>query len=246
MPTAYTYRSIPTGVERLPAGICLPRHRHREGYANVVLTGSFTEASFAGRFQVQPGHVLLHGAFDCHANDSVGARGPQILRLPWLRDDVEGAFRVADADALAALAERDPIAATAELERMLIPIPPAGLHWTEALAAALRADPGLRISEWSERRGMAPETVSRGFARAFGTTPRQFRLEVRTRLAWRRIVSSPASLTTIAHQTGFADQAHMTRSVRQFTGQAPSTWRARGQLRSSDSLATLLASIDTP
>jgi AraC-like DNA-binding protein len=224
----------------MPAGITLQRHRHREGYANVVLTGTFTEASFAGRFTVAPGDVLLHGAFDCHANASSGARGPQILRVPWFDDGLEGAFRVTDPDQLVHLAERDPLEANAELAATLIAVTPPALHWTDELALALRVDPSLTLSEWSDRHRLAPATVSRGFARAFGTTPKQFRLETRTRRAWRRIVGSRTPLAPIAYELGFADAAHMTRSVRQFTGLSPSAWRSPGQLRSSDAPPALI------
>jgi AraC-like DNA-binding protein len=240
MPARHQYRSVVAGVEQLPRGLDLPRHRHTTGYATVVLAGSFVEASFAGRFVCEPGDVLLHGAWDCHANQALTRRGPQLLRLPWFDDDIEGHFRVADPDRFARTAERDPLAATAELRRALRPAPPGAVHWTQRLASDMTTDPSLCLTEWAEEKRLAPETLSRGFREVFGVSPKLFRLEVRTRRAWRVLTGSDRSLTAIAHDLGFADLAHMSRSVCEFTGFPPSLWRVAAararlfdQLRSS-------------
>ncbi len=92
------YRSVVPGVESLPEDLHLPRHRHARGYATVVLAGRFVEASFAGRFYVGPGDVLVHGPFDCHANDARDRGRVQILRLPWSGCAPEGRFVVDDFD----------------------------------------------------------------------------------------------------------------------------------------------------
>ena len=222
------YRSVRFGVETLDAGIVLPRHRHAAGYATVVLAGSFEEASFAGRFVAVPGDVLLHGAFDCHANRAMTHRALQILRLPWTDNLLEGRFRVRDPDALVILAERDADDAMAQLHSDLIRVPAADLHWTERLAQALRTDPVVRLDAWAETENLAPETVSRGFHRTFGVAPKVFRLESRARRAWNSILLTSAPLTAIALELGFADLPHLTRSVAALTGAAPSYWRLNG------------------
>lgn len=68
--------------------------------------------------------------------------------------------------------------------------------------------------------------MSRGFRRHFGTSPKLYRLEARSRRAWQKILRSAQTLTSIAHECGFADLAHLSRSVRALTGASPSTWRA--------------------
>jgi hypothetical protein len=60
----------------------------------------------AGRFAVEPGDVLVHGSYDCHANQALTRRGPQLLRLPWFDDELDGHFRVADPDRFARMAAR--------------------------------------------------------------------------------------------------------------------------------------------
>jgi AraC-like DNA-binding protein len=221
----HRYRTIRFGVETLTRALVLPRHRHTAGYATVVLNGSFVEASFAGRAEARAGDVLLHGRFDCHANWAVGQPGLRILRLPWLDDDLEGHFRVADPDALARIAERDPFAASQALRAALIAPAPHALDWPEKLAGALSQDPSLLLGAWARQAGLAPETISRGFRGAFGVSPKLFRLEVRARRAWNAVVRSNRSLTTIAHELAFADLAHMSRSVAILTGSPPRAWR---------------------
>jgi AraC-like DNA-binding protein len=221
------FRLIRFGVENIKAGLVVARHRHAAGYATIVLAGNVEEASFAGRFRACPGDVLLHGAFDCHAN-WVPSRGSlKILRLPWCDNLLEGRFRVRDPDSLAILAEQDPIEAMNELRANLIQIGSTELHWTERLAQALRLPSSIRLETWADCEGLAPETVSRGFRRAFGVTPKVFRIESRARRAWNLLSHSSSPLTEIAHQLGFADHAHLSRTVGALTGAPPSAWRAR-------------------
>lgn len=221
-----SFRRIRYGVETMPAGHDVPRHRHDGGYATVVLAGRFSEASFAGRATVGPGDVLLHGRFDCHGNAMMSHLGTTILRLPWEDDAAEGLYTVADPDALARLCEQDPFEAAVELGRTMRRAAMRRDHWVDALATDLDAIPELSLARWAEERDLTPESLSRGFRRAFGTSPKSFRMEARARRARLAAMQSARPLTEIAHDLGFADLAHMTHSVRAFTGLPPSRWRA--------------------
>jgi AraC-like DNA-binding protein len=68
--------------------------------------------------------------------------------------------------------------------------------------------------------------VSRGFRQVYGASPNAFRMQQRGRLAWSRIVTADPPLADLAFALGFADQAHMTRTVRAITGAPPALWRA--------------------
>jgi AraC-like DNA-binding protein len=236
---AGAFRAVCFGVETLaPNETVRPRHRHGAGYATVVLAGTFVEASFAGQSTVGPGEVLLHAALDCHANRPLSRAHIQILRLPWLNDGLEGHFRVEDPDALVRLAECDPRQAAAALSAALSALPRRDMHWTNLLAATLSAGDATPLNHWAETRGLRPEDVSRSFGRHFGVSPKRFRLEARTRRAWQAVLRGERTLTRIAHDHEFADLAHMSRSIRAFTGHAPTRWRLaapRGsaQVRSS-------------
>jgi len=224
---AYEFRTITPGVETLSGRVSRPRHHHQEGYATVVLAGAFTEVSFAGRMDAEPGDVLLHGRFDCHLDIGRSRGSLQILRLPWRTDTLEGKFRLRDPDALARLAEFDPeLAATQLYDDLRLP-PPRERIWIDELAAALADNAGFLLQEWAERRGLRCDAVSRLFRREFGVTAKRFRLEARTRLAWRAVVGSTRPLTEIAFQAGFTDLAHMSRSIHAFTGRPPRAWRGK-------------------
>ncbi|HWE47801.1 MAG TPA: helix-turn-helix transcriptional regulator [Caulobacteraceae bacterium] len=217
----------PAGIDEFTADAVLPRHRHRHGYASVVLSGKFTEASFSGLMPAEPGDVLLHGRFDCHCDyGQGGARKIQLLRLEWIHDDIEGHFRIGDPDELVRIAERDPKAAMETLACNMRPAPATNPHWTHGLSTALRREEPLSLQDWAARAGVRPEALSRGFRRYFGASPKRYRLEARSRRAWQEIVRSRRTLTAIAHEFGFADLAHLSRSIRAFTGAPPSAWRA--------------------
>ncbi|MFZ5721986.1 MAG: helix-turn-helix domain-containing protein [Pseudomonadota bacterium] len=239
------YRSVRAGVETLAPRLQLPRHRHRAGYATVILSGAMVEASFAGRFHVRPGDVLLHGRFDCHGNWPMGRAAPTILRLPWFDDRLEGHFHVDDPDRLAQAAERDPHEAACLLEQQLRPVAGGDRDWPEQLADDLSASPSLSIRGWAARQGLAPSTVSRGFRAAFGVSPQRYRLESRARQAWRSVLDCETPLTPLAYDHGFADLAHLSRSIRDLTGLSPAQWRRGGpQLRSSWTIVAPVESRD--
>jgi AraC-like DNA-binding protein len=221
----HQYRSITPGVEKLEDRANRPRHRHLEGYATIVLAGSLTEAGFWGRARARPGDVLLHGRFDCHMDIDDGHGRIQILRLPWLDDTMEGHYRIHDPDALVRIAERDPLEAMRHLALNLQPPASSFGHWTDQLADTLADDSPLSLQQWAEYRGIRPDVVSRSFHRDFGVSPKLYRLESRTRRAWRQITHSNDSLTRIALDAGFSDLAHMSNSIRAFTGFSPTRWR---------------------
>ena len=98
--------------------------------------------------------------------------------------------------------------------------------WPDELAAALMRNPSLKLSRWGEANGIAPWTLSRDFGLVFGVSPETFRARARARHALKRIRDTHAPLASIAVQLGFADQSHMTRSVKQLTGITPQAWRS--------------------
>jgi transcriptional regulator GlxA family with amidase domain len=180
--------------------------------------------------------VLFHDAFDAHLN-RFAARGATILNLA-LNGPVNGvrAGRVHDADAVARAAERDPQEAVYVLMTQMGEKRPVIDDWADLLADEILRDPNCRLDRWAEAHRIAPETLSRGFARAYGISPAAFRAEIRARRAFRHIVHSMTSLVEIASALEFADQAHMTRAVRALTGATPSHWRS-----TSNSFKTLPA-----
>jgi AraC-like DNA-binding protein len=217
--------------QSLSSGERLSRHRHPYPYAAVVLAGAYREAGSGGRFRVRSGEVMFHDAFEAHLN-SVEPAGAVILNIPMSvhipmspRDAGGAHFGVADVDALAAMAERDLFAAAQELLDSLVELPAPAGDWPDLLAADLRRNAVPCLADWSARHGLTPHSLSRGFRAAFGVTPKRFGLECKAHAALRRIRVCGDSLCSIAMDSGFSDQAHMTRTVADITGSPPSRWQ---------------------
>ncbi|WP_157082697.1 helix-turn-helix domain-containing protein [Sphingomonas asaccharolytica] len=219
-------RAAPPGRMRHRGGETLHRHLHEQPFAAIVLAGGYVEAGDTGRHCVSAGDVLVHGAFERHL-DRFDPRGAEVLVLPlkgrW-RGPVRG--RVADPDAIARLAESDLIAAQELLDRDIVVRASSGIDWPDLLAADLLAAPDLPLAKWAKQRGLHPASLSRGFRQQFEVTPAQFRLIARTRRGIDRVIETGTTLATIAVAEGFADQAHMTRSIMRQTGRSPRALRS--------------------
>jgi AraC-like DNA-binding protein len=229
------FRRITPGIETLCSNFSLPRHRHLHAYATVVLAGRFEESGYVGRIRATAGDVLVHPTLDCHANHMVSA-GVKLLRLEW--SDVRvggGLYRLNEVDDLARTAEKDLNEATLLLEHALGKkggsTPGRSNDWPDLLAEDLARDTSTAIGDWAEENGLARETVCRGFASAYGIAPSAFRAELRARAAWLRVIRGSDGLCAIAAETGFADQAHMTRWIHRITGAPPALWRRESSFR---------------
>lgn len=229
------FRHITPGIETLHSSFSLPRHRHLRAYATVVLAGTFEESGYIGRIRATTGDVLIHPTLDCHGNQMVSA-GVKLIRLDWYpRDGEGGLYHLDEVDSFARAAEKDVDEARLLLEETLrkgCSSSPSQKHdWPDFLAETLAQDSSLEIGAWAEANGLARETVSRGFTAAYGIAPVVFRAELRARVAWLRITRCSDSLCTIAADSGFADQAHMTRWIHRITGAPPAAWRREPFLR---------------
>jgi AraC-like DNA-binding protein len=205
----------------------LGRHVHRVAYAALVLSGGYEEAGDHGRFQVKTGDVIFHDRFEAHL-DRFSETGAVLLnlRMPEGSPFKPGIARVPDPDFIARAAERGPKDVIHLLFAIAMNRTPQAADWPDELAAALLQNPSLKLSQWGEKHGIAPWVVSRHFALVFGISPEAFRARVRARHALKSIQNTLAPLACIAAELGFADQSHMTRSVKQLTGMGPQAWRS--------------------
>ena len=228
------FRRITPGIETLSSNFSLPRHRHLRAYATVVLAGIFDESGYNGRIHAAAGDVLIHPAMDCHGNQMVSA-GVKLIRLDWEDESgIGGLYHLDDVDEIARTAEKDVVEAEHLLKRRLrekgLPSDGQKNDWPDLLLADLSRNASTEIGTWAEVNGLARETVSRGFVLAYGIAPSVLRAELRARSAWLRITRGCDGLCRIALETGFADQAHMTRWIHRITGASPAVWRRKASL----------------
>jgi AraC-like DNA-binding protein len=102
---------------------------------------------------------------------------------------------------------------------------------------AVAADPGLRLADLARVTELSPYHLSRLFHRSSGVTISRLRSRLKVRQALDRLADGQRDLAALAAEAGFADQAHLTRTVRRETGRTPGQLRAllapsgRGQPR---------------
>lgn len=219
-------RTIRAGTERIAAGVDLPRHRHVEAYATVVLAGSYEQIGYAGRLMIQAGDIVVQPTLDCHADRMISA-GVELLRLPWRwTAGFGGIYQGGDPETYRAAAARDQTEATSLLEDFVDrkTATTSCRDWEDLVALRLR-EPHVRIAAIADELGLSRERLSRGFSRVYGVSPVAYRGELRTRRALLEIIATRHRLCDIAVGSGFADQPHMTRSVRDMMGASPMAFR---------------------
>jgi AraC-like DNA-binding protein len=91
--------------------------------------------------------------------------------------------------------------------------------------------------------GCSPHHLSRLFREQTGHALAQFRTALRIELALERLMQGEDNLARVAADLGFADHAHLTRTMRATLGRTPSAMRALmdSHLASSSSERTNLA-----
>jgi AraC-like DNA-binding protein len=211
--------------QKLVPQATLAWHDHALPYAALVLDGGYVEAGDGGRRRTAPGHVVVHSPFSAHG-DVVGHQGATVINLPLSMADALALHSgvVADPDELLRRYADDPASLGAALRSSVTEVP--GLDdLPDRLASALDGVGAVRLVEWADAHWVSPRTLTRQFTAAFGIAPAHYRWRARARRAWRSLLATELPLAAIAHDCGFADQAHMSRSIGQLTGRPPFWWR---------------------
>ena len=111
----------------------------------------------------------------------------------------------------------------------LLPVSSAG---DRALVAAAReairaGDPAAGgLFALADRLGISPYRLSRAFPREIGVSVTRYRNRVRVGRLLARLEQGERGLARLAADLGFADQAHLTRTVREHTGLTPGALRS--------------------
>lgn len=96
---------------------------------------------------------------------------------------------------------------------------------TDRVREALDEDAHLGLEELAAMNDVSTYQLSRIFRAVTGTTLSKYRIRLRARLAVDRIANGERNLALVAADVGFADQAHMTRTLRQEIEMTPGRLR---------------------
>ncbi|HHP7239311.1 helix-turn-helix domain-containing protein [Longibacter sp.] len=83
----------------------------------------------------------------------------------------------------------------------------------------------LTVEHLADVADVSPSSLARRFGAETDTTPWRYVMERRIEAAKRLLAMNDRSLAEIAFDTGFYDQAHLTRTFRRFEGVTPGTYR---------------------
>ncbi|MFK0161597.1 helix-turn-helix domain-containing protein [Rhizobium sp. NPDC090279] len=83
----------------------------------------------------------------------------------------------------------------------------------------------IRLEELATLTGLSQSHFSHAFKASTGLPPHQWQTQARLERAKQLLLNSEMPLTTVAVETGFADQAHFTRVFRKSVGAAPASWK---------------------
>ncbi len=221
------YQATPIGFEWHEGSNHIDRHCHREGYATIVLSGGYSEASDNGRRRLEPGDVVVHLPFETHAN-LIGPKGVRLfsIAMPLAGRSPIKNGRISNPDDVVESAARDPRSIEWILGDAIEPRVTLENDWPDQLAKALTTNWNLSITGWARNHRLAPETVSRGFRAAYGVSPKRFRAQARARAAWTALIGGEQQ-ADVVHNLRFSDQSHLCREIVNLTGATPGAWQVK-------------------
>jgi AraC family transcriptional regulator len=236
-----------------PPGEQLARHTHDRACVATMLEGSF-DLAIAGRvLPCPPASVATEPAGERHAN-RMGYAGAHVVVIqpdprrgdllrpfaPFLERASHRHHAGIAAGAARLSRELDrpddlaPLAAEAAVLEILVVLgrvardaeraPPPWLLRSRDLVHARFREP-LRVADLAGEADVHPGHLARAFRRHFRMTLGSY---VRTlRLEWvaARLLESEQSLASIALAAGFADQSHLTRAFKRYSGLTPQVYR---------------------
>lgn len=95
------------------------------------------------------------------------------------------------------------------------------------VAASVERDPSLSVEELASEEGLTKGQLLDAFRRERGISLRAYQLDRRLERARQLITGTSLSLSAIAAESGFYDQAHLTRCFRKAEGMTPGEFRHR-------------------
>ncbi|HKE15399.1 MAG TPA: AraC family transcriptional regulator [Kofleriaceae bacterium] len=234
------------------AGAELFPHQHRRPYFCFVAAGRFVEQSGALGHDCGAGTLLFHPAGEVHGDRFVAATRCLNVELPatWELDrgELGAAFErrgqrrelglTALARRLQGELEHGDAASELAIQGLVLELaaewsraelaPARHQAWLAEAVAILRAEfrAGVEFRDIARRVGVHPVRLSREFRRAQRMTMTEFVLRLRVEQASQLLASTSWPLARIALESGFADQSHLAKVFRRYTGTTCTRFRA--------------------
>ena len=241
----------------------LPLHLHDRSYVSVALCGSYVERSRASTWECTRGGTIFHAAGESHSNRfyESGARLLVLEIRPELLTQITGQGIVTDrartlispycmhlglrldqtmklSDPLSALcAEGLGLELLAETLRYQEGSPHSP-DWLRRVSEILqdRYREHLTLAELAGAVHVHPVHLARAFRKRYQCCVGDFVRNLRVEAACRELAQTDAPIAEIAARTGFTDQSHLSRILKQHAGVSP------GQFRKSLGFPDLAAS----
>ncbi|SEG78110.1 AraC family transcriptional regulator [Bosea lathyri] len=86
-------------------------------------------------------------------------------------------------------------------------------------------DDNIRLQDLAALVDLSQSHFSHAFKASTGVPPHQWQLQARVRRGQEMLVAGDRTLTEIAVEAGFSDQAHFTRVFRRVVGETPAAWQ---------------------
>jgi AraC family transcriptional regulator len=228
------------------------QHTHERAFFSLLLDGHYSESYRRGTLDYRPLDVGFHPEGTEHADraDRDNSRFLLIeLAKPWverLREyaaDANLEPRICNAQAswLAARLYSEktkgalsPLALEGVSLELLATIAPTkscerkAPRWITAVLDMLQAEHASRhsLESVARRLGLHPVYLARTFRKFQGESPARYLMRVRIRAAMNKLANSEVPVSEVALLTGFFDQSHLTRALKQHTGMTPAVFRS--------------------
>lgn len=232
----------------------VPMHTHENATIVLIMSGDYRE-TFRGRTIIHPPMtVIAKPAGERHAND-IGAKGASCLVLELTNakvSELDSICRPCEAPAvrrggsasltalkiLRELRRPDaltPLALESAAMQMVVDLsrqPPADYtnepRWVKQVIEMIHSEPpaGLRLARLADVIGVHPIHLARTFRRHYGRSIGRYVRSLQVERALAMITDTSTPLSEIALVTGFYDQSHMARVIREETGVTATQARA--------------------
>ena len=231
----------------------LPKHAHEHAFFSLLLRGSFTEKLDHGGRTCVPTSLVFYPRHEPHS-EVFGPQGGRAfnvefagdwmsrmrdfgIREPERSQEMRGSRLNWLATRLYAwfLGEGNGVGVEELAVEMLAELAATGASegerrrpgWLSRVRDELHARYAevIRVTDLAKDAGVHPVHLARVFRRYHGCTVGQYVQRLRVEHACGALTDSQASLSSIAFETGFSDQAHFTRRFKELTGISPGLYR---------------------